>query len=189
MRYIAPVTDRSAADIANKTAKAFFNVADWQRVHNNAQVTKALVDFLLSINVTFDAVIEPTIATVPTVAQLNALLGNIDRLRIESSLPAITGLAEITSDWQSGTGANAPDYLDANEWEQVLDVILNSVAKAVEYQIYCGVANVGQMRFYQSRWRKYAWVQNAVSPVRSHRTGIAVSGAGITWNNGFRRYN
>ena len=188
MRYTEPITDRAQSDIDNLTVKAFFNVADWQRIYNNAQVAKALLDFLFSINITFDTVTEPTIITIPTVTQLNTLLANIDRLRIESNLPAITELNEIASDWKEGSGAPSPDYLDANEWEQVIDLIFASVGKVPNYYIYCGVASVGQIRMYQHRWRLYTWIEESLSPVRRARTGIAKTGTGLTWNNGFRRY-
>ncbi|MDD2921480.1 MAG: hypothetical protein PHQ36_04270, partial [Anaerolineales bacterium] len=91
MKYITPITDRTVEDIANKTAKAFFNVLDWHRIHNNTQVTKALMDFLYSISVPQESLIEPTIVTVPTIAELNSLLKNIEEIRIHSNLPAISG--------------------------------------------------------------------------------------------------
>lgn len=188
MRYTTPITDRTALDVTNKTAKAFFNVADWQRIYNNTQVTKALVDLLLSINITFNTVVTPTILTIPTVTELNTLLANIERIRIASNLPSITGLTEITSAWLAGSSVDAPDYLDVNEWEQVLDIVFAVIGYSVEYAVYCGVAAVGQPRFYQHRFRQYTWVADAVSPVRRARTGIATSASGLTRNNSWRKY-
>lgn len=188
--YQNPITDRTAEDVTNKTVKAFFNVADWQRIYNNAQVTKSLVDFLLSINITFNSVATSTITTIPTAASLNTLLANINLIvTSKNNLPAIAGLTTLKDDWAEGTGADSPDYLDANEWETILDLILSMVINAVEYRIYCGVANVGQPRFWQHRFRDLlSWVANAVSPVRLARTGIAACGVGLMRNNRFRRY-
>jgi hypothetical protein len=190
MKYITPIYDRTADDVTNKTAKAFFNVADWQRVYNNQQVTKALLDFLLSINIPFNTLTAPSMTTIPTVAELNALLENIEQIRADSNLPAITGLTAIKTDWAEGSSADSPDYLDVNDWERVLHIIFGSIAASVEYAVYCGVANTGQPRFYQHRFRQFAgWVQPSVTPTRKARAGISSSGAGLTRNNGFRRYD
>lgn len=188
MRYITAISDRTALDITNRTAKAFMNVADWQRIYNNAQMADTLVSFLLSTGITFDAIADPTITTIPTVTQLNTLLANIERVRVASGLPAITGLVEITSIWTAGSAANAPDYLDVNTWEQVLSIIYLTIGLSVEYSVYCGVSATGQPRFYQHRFRQYGWVLPSPSPVRRARTNAAACGAGLTRNNGFRRY-
>jgi len=189
MKYIDPITDRALADLTNKTAKAFFNLSDWQRIYNNAQVTKALVDFLNSIDITFNSIPSPTITTFPPVANLNTFLANINRIIEETNLPAIAGLTALKADWAEGTGADAPDYLDVNEWEMILDLIVSMVANTVEYRIYCGVSNVGQPRFWQHRFRdSLSWVANAIVPARRARTGISVCGNGLTRNNKFRRY-
>lgn len=187
MKYTTPITDRTALDVTNKTAKAFFNVADWQRIYNNTQVTKALVDFLLSINITFNTVATPTITTIPTVTELNTLLANIERIRLASNLPAITGLTEITSAWLAGSSVDAPDYLDVNEWEKVIESIRSNIINAVDYAIHCGVATSGQVRFYQARWRKYAWIENSETPSRLPRTGLAITGTGLQRQNTYRR--
>lgn len=166
MRYTEPIKDRTATDITNKTAKAFFNIADWQRIYNNTQITKALVDFLLSINVTFDTLTTPTITTIPTVAQLNTLLANIERIRLAVE-PTVTGLSIIKDDWEYGFGKESPDYLNVNDWENVLDVIYNTIGAESGYT---------------------GWMPDSGSPVRRARAGVATSGTGLTRNNYFRRY-
>lgn len=189
MTYTQPVYDRTLDDIENQTAKAFFNVADWMRIHRNTQIAGELMAFLLSVNISFDTVELPTITTIPTVAQLNTLLANIERVRVSTCLPEISGVAEITHNWQAGSSMSAPTYLNANEWERVLDMIYCSIARAVEYQPYCGVFSSGQARFYQHRFRQFpAWITSSIAPVRHARAGIAISGAGLTRANGFRRY-
>lgn len=189
-RYLTPITDRSQADIDALTSKAFFNVADWLRIYSNAQVAKALVEYLTDhLTIPFTAVTTPTTATIPSVNDLNALLANINRIRVESGLPDIPGLDTLNEAWLAGNNAASPDYTDANEWERVIDIIYNSMQASVEYQVYCGVAAVGQPRFYQHRFRQYPyWVQPAVSPVRTIRMGFAGSGVGMTRNNSWRRY-
>lgn len=190
MTYTPPIYDRTADDVDNKTAKAYLNVADWMRIYSNAQIVNAMVEFLLEINITFDAISTPTITTIPTVTQFNTLLANIERIRVAACLPAITGLSEIAADWQAGSSMDAPTYLDVNDWERVLDIIFSSVARAVDYQPYCGVFAVGQARFYQHRFRKFvAWVDPSDAPVRRARTGFAITGAGLTRADGFRGYD
>lgn len=189
MRYITPITDRELLDITNRTSKAFLNIADWIRIYNNAELTKILVDFLLGTSTTFDAVSTPTVFTKPTVTQLNTLLANMNRVRIASGLPEITGLSELKADWLEGSSADAPDYIDVNAWETFIDTIFNCIGLSMEYRIYCGVSATGQPRFYQYRFRQYSgWVQPAVSPHRRARTGFAVCGSGLRQTNKYRRY-
>lgn len=186
MSYKTPITDRTLTDITTKTAKAFFNVADWVRIYGNAEIINAIVSELNGA-ITFDAITEPTVTRIPTVADINILLANIERIRINSGLPAIDGLVSIKHDWLEGSAADAPDYLDVNTWEKVLDIIFKSVLLSTGYRVYCGVANVGQPRLYQHRWRTWT-IETSALPFRSPRTGIAVTGASIKQNNSFRRY-
>jgi hypothetical protein len=188
--YQEAIFDRTAEDVENETAKAFFNVADWLRVYGNASIAKSLIALLLEIDIVFNPVAAPTITTIPTVEELNTLLLNIERIRLASGLPEIEGLAELKTDWTAGSSADAPDYLDANEWERVIDVLFYAIGRSVEYRVYCGVSAVGQPRFYQHRWRQFAgWIPPSETPVRRARTGVAAAGQGLTRNNGFRRYD
>ena len=60
MSYKTPITDRTLTDITTKTAKAFFNVADWVRIYGNAEIINAIVSELNGA-ITFDAITEPTV--------------------------------------------------------------------------------------------------------------------------------
>lgn len=153
MAYVTPVLDRQLSDITGRTAKAFINVADWERIYGNAQEVNALVVSTFGKAVAFDTLTAPTIDTIPTVAEFNVLLANIERIRLNSNLPAITGLVEIKYDWIAGSNEDSPDYLTANSWEQVLDIVYNAVPIAADYWIPCGVAASGQPRFWQHRFR------------------------------------
>ena len=72
--YTTPIYDRTLADVESQTAKAFLNVVDWLRIYNNTEIVNEILNTLLSSTVTFDTVTAPTIATIPTVTQLNTLL-------------------------------------------------------------------------------------------------------------------
>lgn len=187
-RFIEPITDRSAADITGLTAKAYFNLVDWARIHSNTQMAKILVDLLLGKSTSLTSLTAPVMTTIPAAGDINTLIANINAVFLECDLPAITGLVELKDDWAAGSSQNAPDYEDVNAWETVINILYNAIGRGADYRVYCGVATVGQARFYQNRWRRYAWVADAVSPVRRARSGIAVCGASLMYNNGFRRY-
>lgn len=187
--FTDPIFDRTATDVANRTAKAFINVVDWLRIYDNAEIINLLINTLFDVNVEFGFVSDPTITTIPTVAELNTLLANIERIRIASGLPEILGLSEVVYDWQEGSRVDSPDYMDVNQWEEVLYIIRNNLYLSVEYMIYCGVAATGQPRFYQNRWRRFTWVENSVAPVRRAKTNVAITGTGLKRQNGYRRYD
>lgn len=188
MRYTEPIIDRTALDVANRTAKAFFNLADWERVYGNAEYLNMLVELLLSIDVTFDIVPTQTMTTIPTVAHFNTVLTNLNQIRIDAGLSGVVGLDALKADWAAGANETTPDYLDVNEWEQFTATVIYLLSSLVEYVVYCGVSQTGQARFYQHRWRQYQWVVDAPSPVRRARTNVATCGAGARQNNSYRRY-
>jgi len=189
-KYTTPITDRNNTDIATRTAKAFINILDWSRIYGNSHITKLLLDFLYGSSTVFTELTTPVITTIPTVTEINSLLANIERIRIVAALPTIAGLSEVKDDYIEGSSADAPDYVDANLWENVLDIVHSKVVLSAEYVIYCGLATVGQPRFYQHQWRQFAgWVGVSGSPVRRARTNQAICNAGLKRNNGYRRYD
>lgn len=126
MAYTTPVTDRTAADIAAKNPKAYFNVADWTRVYDNSQLVNSLAAVMLDQQITFNTLTAPTIATIPSVIDFNILVGNIEFLRayFNNEVPNVAGtLVSIKDDWEAGFNKDAPDYVDANLWESTLDAI------------------------------------------------------------------
>lgn len=184
-----PVYDRTATDITNKTAKAFFNVSDWLRVYGNSELANALVELYTGLSVPFTTLAAPAITTFPSVTAINSLIQNIDNCRAAAYLPAATGIVALDYDFTEGPGGTAPDYTDVNAWEQDLKIIRDALTAAVDYRIYCGVAATGQARLYQNRWRRFPWVQDAASPVRRPRGGVCASGQNMTRQNRFRRYS
>ncbi len=190
MSYTDPVTDRTLADITGKTAKGYFNLADWQRIYNNALALNALIASVYGVTVEFTAIAEPTITTWPSVTDVNALLVNIENMRAYLSVPDGIGLLDLKTDWLAGGSVDAPDYENVNEWERQVDLMLNAIAASLSYRVYCGVAAVGQVRYYQVRWRDlYVWVQPSASPVLRPRTGVAICGRSMVHQNKFRRYD
>ena len=188
-KFITPIYDRTLADISSRTPKAFFNVADWRRVYGNSQIVNDLLFILFGNDVDFDTLTEPVITTIPTVTAVNTMLENIERVRLACGLPTIAALGEIKTDWAEGSAADAPDYIDANQWEEIINAVFVGLGYSVEYLVYCGVANVGQPRFYQHRFRQFqGWVKPVIIPLRMPRTGVAAAGQSLLRQNRFRGF-
>lgn len=158
MPYVTAVFDRTQTDIDTRTSKAFFNVATWDRIEDNAIfVRDALIGVFGGVVVFTGTTSAPSITSIPDVDDFNRLLENIEQLRQAalSVMPALT-ISAVTHDWAAGVSQNAPDYTDVNHWEEVIDIIYQTIL------IYTD----GQLRF--------------------SRTGIATTNSNMTWMNRFR---
>jgi hypothetical protein len=161
MAYVTAIFDRTATDIATQTSKAFFNVSDWTRIYGNALFVRNEVQTLFGVHIDFFVLNAPTTTSFPNVIDFNELLASIEQLRLAAlevmpNLSSVAGFTVVTSSWIGGINERAPNYIDVNHWEQVIDMIHS---KATEYS---------------ALWFRFA------------RTGIAVSNAGLTRNNLFR---
>jgi hypothetical protein len=143
MSWSTPVTDRAASDIANRTAKAFMNIADWSRIYDNALYLNGLYAAMWEITIPFTVISVPTYLTHCTAVMLNSLLTNIQNLW---STPGITvpGIVAIKTDWLGGLSSASPTYIDVNNWEHDLD-LLNSFVAVQEKDRWprTGVASTG----------------------------------------------
>ena len=188
-KWQTPVTDRTLSDVLSRTAKGFLNILDWVRIYGNSEQILAITRIMHELDIPFTELAEPSITSIPTVGEINSLVENIDQLRAESYLPAITGLVALKYDYVAGSGAVAPDYLAVNQWEQDLLILREMLVNAAEYFIYCGVASAGQVRFWQVRFRTWPnYVPAAATPVRRPRCGIVSSGTVLTRQNSWRQY-
>ena len=132
MSYTTPVTDRTYADVAARNSKAYFNVAGWSRIKSNEQVTRNLAEILLSISVSATTNADVTTASIPTVTSVNAILTNIENLRLAVAGEAIAGTTtEIKDDWTYGLAATSPTFADVNLWESTLDAIWDYINGAI----------------------------------------------------------
>ena len=132
MSYTTPVTDRTYADIAARNSKAYFNAVDWQRIKNNELVTRNLAEILLSISVSATMIADVTTASIPNVSTVNALLTNIENLRLAVAGESITGTStEIKDDWAAGMSAVSPTFADVNLWESTLHAIWTYINGAI----------------------------------------------------------
>ena len=189
-KYVEPIIDRDEADIIAKNSKAYFNISDWERINGNTGILKVIVDFFLGSDISIETLTTPTKATIPIAEEINNLINNIEVLRQASGLPNLGGLEALKVDWSPGTGSSAPDYENVNSWEKTIALIIANMEASVSYRCYCGVPAVGQARFYQNRWRNFIiGVPDSSTPVRRARCNVATANAGLTRNNGFRRYD
>lgn len=153
MAWVEPVVDRTQADIVNRTAKAFLNIADWQRIDGNTSEAQAVILAELGVNVMLEDLTPPTITDFPSADEINTLIENIERLREGAMLPVGTGIAALKHDYQPGPAAPAPNYEAVNAWEKNLKLLYELAPNAAGYLVYCGVAATGQPRYWQHRWR------------------------------------
>jgi hypothetical protein len=187
MPFVTPVTDRTAADILNKTDKSFFNVADWIRINGNTIYVRALMYVLRGINIDFETLDTPSITTIPTVDEFNAFIQNIENIRLALGLPAVAGIVDLKTDYEAIENSEVPDYTDANAWEKNLLLIKNLTIAVSTFMVMCGVGASGQQRYWQNRFRNM-FVKSVKHPVQRPITGIAISGAGLMRQSGWRQY-
>jgi hypothetical protein len=150
MAWTSATTDRTKADIVARTTKAFFNAADYYRIKDNTAAVRAQILSLLGVAVAQNTL---TYAAFPYASTINTFVENIDRLRVVAALPDATGILALNYNYQAGPGAIAPDYISVNAWENALYLIHVYLPYIVDYQVSCGVANAGQDRFWQARFR------------------------------------
>lgn len=162
MPYVTAITDRTAADIAAKTSKAYFNVADWDRIEDNSIFVKdELITYAGVVIVFTGTTSAPTTSSFPDVGTFNRLLENIEYLRqaalsVIPTLAGQSGFNAVFFAWQAGARYDAPDYQDVNQWEKVIDLI------------HATIGTYTSLRF------------------RKARCGIAAANSGLMWNNRFR---
>lgn len=185
--WVEPITNRIAQDVIDRAQKAFFNVSDWIRITGNAETVVALVEITTSLRIPFAALPVPTKYTIPTVAELNAFLVNIDANRIAQNLH-IWGLQPIDTEYIGGVSGSSPMFEEVNTWERNLAIVRNFIFDHIAYRISCGVASSGQAHFWQVRFRDFVYVPDLPTPVRSPRSGFAICGTSFTRQNQYRRY-
>ncbi len=129
MTYTTPITDRDAADIAAQNSKAFWNVADWVRVYGNSLETNTHLNSEFSTSISFDAISAVVNTDIPTIAEINEFLANIERMRawvVDNTVfyPAALD-TEIKDDYTAGQSETAPSYINVNRWESHIDLMYN----------------------------------------------------------------
>lgn len=152
MSYTPGVTDRTAADILAKNSKAYFNIADWNRIYDNTSYLNGVLA-ALGITVPFTTITTPTTATHCTALMLNTLLTNINNLWTVPGF-TITGVTALRTDWVGGVPSDKPTYVDVNLWEHTLDLLNTFISSlAIVRWPVTGFAIAGAGMTRQSSWR------------------------------------
>ena len=181
-KWIDPIDDRTQADINARTAKAFINVLDWARIYGDVRYAQAVVNAMLALNIPVTDLVQPTITTIPSVDDVNAMIADIERLRVAASLP-ISQVVALKTDYKAGPSQDAPDYRAVNDWERDLRLIRDLLAVAAEQALYCGAFNCGQDRIIANSFRPWrGYVLEAGPSPRLPRLG-AKAGANLMRQN------
>lgn len=152
MTWVTLIYDRTSDDVITHTSKGFFNVVDWVRINGNSLHLEALANLLFDVNISLTSLTTPTITTIPSVADLNSFIANIETLRTGAAIPLNGGLVDLSTPYLSGQNVIAPDYIAVNNWESNLQLIKDFVIASAIYMVKCGVSNAGQNRTWQNRF-------------------------------------
>lgn len=187
-KWEKPITDRTAADILNRTSKAFFNIADWLRIRGNTEQVKLLLELVTGIEVAMPDAVTISTSTIMSVDAVNDLVKTIDALVQGAKLSRVGEIRPLQYNYVAGAGGTSPTYLDVNDWELDLLLVRNCLGQIARYQVFTGVAVCGQPKFWQVRFRIFPFVKPLTSWTRATRSGFSVLGATLTRQNKFRRY-
>ena len=126
------ITDRTSQDVATRTQKGFYNVADVQRVNSYIQY----LSDVLGLNLT---VTDVSLGQALTRAQIDAILGNINAIRAVWYVASDTPQTPIAVNW---------DYVKANNIEKILKALDEFYQSSQIDKIYSGTFRAGnQIKF------------------------------------------
>lgn len=182
----APITDRNLDDISNRTSKAFFNVADWLRINDDARIVTAIANVMHGLGLEFNELTQPTTTVFPSAADINAFITNIEQSRSALMFP-VSSVVPLKTDWQPGNGATAPNYQTVNDWEKDVNLLRDYLRYAADWNIGCGVSGCGEVRYWQVRFRTWnKFIEPATDLHIVPRSGVSVSGSGLMRQNKWR---
>jgi hypothetical protein len=137
------IFDRTQSDVTNRTDKGYYNASDLNRVESWCRyLADELNNEGYSINITTKT--DWTTLDLRTSADMTRIKNNI--------LALMTGYHWITPIYSS---ADSWNYIKANRWEQILNEIFNLMWGMEDWYVYSGVANSGQNRLWQHRFREF----------------------------------
>jgi len=174
MTWITPITDRSYADIANRTSKAFMNTSDFTRIDGNTDVIRALLDDLYGLVPAHTDPTAPTIETIPHRSLINTLVGNINACSAAAIVSSSKRPAALST-YSAGAGVG---WAAVNAWEQALATLYAAVPLAAAYRVYCGVPAAGQPRLWQARFRqRYSIIDTSAATLQASAESMGYEGS------------
>lgn len=128
----ALITDRTAADVLNKTEKGYYNIADIQRINSYIQY----LSDVLSLNLTIETFI---IGEELTRAEMESILNNINTIR---------AAWYVADDTPQTPEAFAWNYEKANDVERILQALDEFYQSVQIDKLYSGTFRAGaQIKF------------------------------------------
>lgn len=157
MAYVTPITDRTLADVVAKNSKGLFNVADWTRIYGNALYVNGEYNAEITwATVPFTTITAPTTSTNPS-----TIAPKINAL-LQNIVNMIVGIFNITG-----------SYIYVISYRTY---IAGAGNRAPNYQ------DINQWEAAIDAIHNWLAVENELYP----RTGIAVTGLDIIYNNQWR---
>jgi len=181
--YMDPTYDRTQDDIDNKTAKAYMNVRDWNRIWNNTYVLIRAIEYytdtmLLEVldPINEDPEIEmfeqAVMSDHPFFNDYRAVYivaQQINNLYVYATMTYYQyGMPAIWTSFTAGPNGRGLNFDHVNSWELRVHLMYTNLAAHFSFS---------------------SWVPNSVSPVRSPRTFVASAGSDLTNQNYFRQYD
>lgn len=147
------ITDRTQADVdsvtKNQTSvnKGAYNYTDLNRVENKVKELNTLLQSYNYIDETLTTKLDWSYSDKFNVSDMQRYLGNIQKIRNAFSTLQSTPLVPTTINYMS--------YETANNIEKILVDIEKLIYSMKNYFVYSGVANSGQVRLWQNRFRHF----------------------------------
>lgn len=135
------IYDRTQADVDNDTTKGQYNASDLNRVESWCEYLKTELT-TLGYPISITTKTNWTSSDMRSVSEMNRVRNNINTIK--------NAYYSLTSNVAS---ASYFDFEKANNWEKILyeiDTLMNGMAN---YYVYSNVANAGQPRLWQNRFR------------------------------------
>ena len=137
------IYDRTQADVTNATTKGQFNASDLNRIE---EWCSYLAETLTTLGypVTITTKTNWVQTDMRTETQMSRVRNNI--VALVNAYYSLTHTVETQQYF---------NYIKCNNWEKILSEIDTLISGMTAYYIDCGVANCGQVRVYQNRFRRY----------------------------------
>ena len=140
------IYDRTELDIKNKTNKGYHNISDLNRVE---EWCRYLADLLTSYNyrITITTKTNWKMTDIRTVSEVERIRKNVEILK--------NAYYNIPRDIVVPNNLNPINISKANDIEKILFKINEMIESMENNFIHSGVANAGQNRVWQQRFRRY----------------------------------
>lgn len=130
MAWQAPVYDRTYSDIANKTAKAYYNANDFNRIESNCEILANLLNVNITVKTNW------TMTDKPTTTQLQRIVNNVALLRQNY---------HVYANCPQNPQMPVNNYNKANALERIMFDINDIYQKNIETALYTGTFYTGEI--------------------------------------------